>query len=168
MRKLVLIVLCILSLNACSVEQRSRNDIKSETDILFYENLIKVDGFNNLINLLEESDYKKFEILNTSDSILRGKFTQIELDKQVYLQIYEYDDADLLYEDVKSIDDDGYSISLNHDDGTVTSTHYSWISTPNFFLYDNLIILYVGADLNIIELIGNQAEYVITDYKSSK
>jgi len=131
---------------------------------LLYEKLIKIDGYSKLISAIDESDYTIVDITTPSHKVLRGGNTHIKLGEEVFLDLYEYDDATLLYQDVNSISSDGYTITLDNGDDS-TTTHYEWVSTPNFFLYDNMIVLYVGVDSELIQFISKESQEQITGMK---
>ena len=51
---------------------------------------------------------------------------------------------------LKAIDDSGSEVVLEHE------THYvEWKSIPHFYLYNNLIIQYIGTDRDILNLLTN-------------
>lgn len=37
--------------------------------------------------------------------------------------------------------------------GSMTTTDYSWVSTPNFYLYQNTIIVFIGDDSTILSML---------------
>ena len=66
------------------------------------------------------------------------------------ITIYEYDNSAQAQVDVYSIDDSGSEVVLENE------THYvEWKSIPHFYLYNNLIIQYIGTDRDILNLLTN-------------
>ncbi len=136
MGRKIVVVLFIILLVSCTKE----SDIN-------YNHLIEKDGMEAL--LMEfENESMDYRILEITSDILRGSNTNIGLLDEDMLEIYEYDDAEKLEADVNAISRDGYSITYE-ENGSMTTTNYSWVSTPNFYLYQNTIIVYIGNNSTI-------------------
>lgn len=68
------------------------------------------------------------------------------------IQVYVYDSPELAGIDAARVAAAGYTIEPGAEDGAAVAV--DWDSTPHFYLYGNLIVLYVGEDpetLNLLE-----------------
>lgn len=160
MKRLLFVFICLLLLYSCKGgltdgEDQSLND--------HYQKAVKNDGYSSLITLLEGSGYSIIHSDTGSSDLLRGNEMSLELDKEIVLHVYIYEDASLLKEDLESISSDGHTISLIEKDETISSREISYIDNPNYYLIENMIVLYVGMDNDIIELMNEHATYTITN-----
>lgn len=100
----------------------------------------------SISTLFEENGYyTKCE--NTENFILSGEQYVLFLDKDFdkLISIYVYETTDDAQADAKSVNQDGYS--------TDSIVCIDWISTPHFFLCDNLILQYTGTDKTILAIL---------------
>lgn len=83
-------------------------------------------------------------------------FSEIKING-VGVQIYEFAPGSYAQDAADSVRADGYAINQTFDDGTSASTQYNWLATPHFYPFGNSIILYVGDDAEITELLDSIA-----------
>jgi hypothetical protein len=69
------------------------------------------------------------------------------------LQLFIYEDATAAEADAERISADGYEIAPTRD-GEEGPAIIDWPSPPHFYLWDNIIILYVGEDSEILTLLS--------------
>ena len=65
-----------------------------------------------------------------------------------YVQVFEYEDAAASDTEAAFISPDGFSISNNGQTCAI-----SWVAPPNFFKASNLIVLYVGDNQAVIDVL---------------
>jgi hypothetical protein len=78
--------------------------------------------------------------------------TELKVNGQQVL-VYSFAPGTSAEEASKTVSKDGSSFES---DGMVMTVH--WIANPHFYLYGNAIILYVGDDSGVIELLGSIAD----------
>lgn len=121
------------------------------TNDINYNQLIEEDGMTSLLTELENASMN-YEFLEMTTDTLSGKNTNIGLHEDYMLEVYEYDDDEMLERDVNAISRDGCTITSEMN-GSMTTTDYSWVSTPNFYLYQNTIIVFIGDDSTILSML---------------
>ena len=138
MKKIVLILLLFIStisLFGCSKE-------------------ISATTYNDLITSLEKADFNVITE-DVEKSILQGQRKWLTIKENENISVYLYESNEKMEEDSSYIDEGGTS----YDNGK-SATKISWVSYPHFFKKDNIIVLYVGEDLEIInalkEIVGLQ------------
>ncbi|MCH4887806.1 hypothetical protein EZV73_09490 [Acidaminobacter sp. JC074] len=129
MKRLMILVLCIM-LIACQQEVVEVKDVD-------------FNGLDDFIQALDQAEID-YESSDAISDLLRGDNVNYQIYHGQILQIYVYDDIEVLEEDANSISPNGSTITLVDDDAT-QSTSISWVEKPHFFLYKNLIILYAGS-----------------------
>jgi|GEM_PF-908903 len=125
--------------------------VSCTNDDINYSQLIEQDGMETLLMEFENESID-YQLLEIATDTLRGSNTNIGLLDEKMLEVYEYDDAEKLEADVNAISEDGYSITYE-ENGSMTTTNYSWVSTPNFYLYQNTIIVFIGDDFTFLSIL---------------
>jgi hypothetical protein len=138
MKKIVLILLAFvttISLSGCSKQ-------------------ISDTAYNDLITNLEKMDYNVIEE-DVEEDILQGQRKWLTINENENISIYLYESSEKMEEDASYIHEGGTSYNNGKN-----AIEISWVSYPHFFKDDNIIVLYVGEDLEIInalkEIIGLQ------------
>lgn len=141
---LFLTIVCVIALNGCS----KNNTVETETN----------SGLENAVEdisaLFSEKGYS-VEYENVEQQILSGERYRIVLDGDLDRQVvvYVYNNSEEAAKDAEYIEESGEYVFVT--DGEIaTRTHIEWISVPHYYLYDNMIIQYVGLDENILELLS--------------
>ena len=83
-------------------------------------------------------------------------FSEIKING-VGVQLYEFAPGSYAQDAAESVSKDGRSITQVFDDGSSMATQYLWMASPHFYLYGNSIILYVGDDGDIVDLLDSIA-----------
>jgi len=118
-----------------------------------------VDGYDVLLKELQTKEYQIIEEVQANNDVLRGNNRVIHLKGDIMINVYTYDENNTLKEDKAGIIDDGFTISIKDDENNI-SAHYSWVSTPHFFHCGDSIILYVGTDTDLINLIDDIGDQI--------
>lgn len=129
MRKVVLILMLfitVLSIFGCS---------KQNSDT----------AYNDLITNFKERNYNIIEE-DVENHILQGQQKRLTINEKENIYVYIYESNEKMEEDASYIDEGGTSYNNG-----VNEAKISWVSLPHFFKRDNIIVLYVGEDLKIIE-----------------
>lgn len=129
MRKVVLILMLfitVLSIFGCS---------KQNSDT----------AYNDLITNFKERSYNIIEE-DVEKHILQGQQKRLTINEKENIYVYIYESNEKMEEDASYIDEGGTSYNNG-----VNEAKISWVSLPHFFKRDNIIVLYVGEDLKIIE-----------------
>lgn len=111
-------------------------------------------AYNELITNLEKVD---FNIIaeDVEEDILQGQRKWLTINENENITVYMYESSEKMEEDASYIHEEGTSYNNGKN-----ATEISWVSYPHFFKKDNIIVLYVGEDLEIInalkEIIGLQ------------
>ena len=111
-------------------------------------------AYNELITNLEK---KNFNIIaeDVEEDILQGQRKWLTINENENISIYLYGSSEKMEEDASYIHEGGTSYNSGK-----SATKISWVSYPHFFKKDNIIVLYVGEDLEIInvleEIVGLQ------------
>lgn len=128
MKKLVLILLLFvttISLFGCS-------------------NQISETAYNDLITNLEKMNFK-VGTEDVEENIFKGQRKWLTINEKENISVYLYESSEKMEEDASRIDKEGFGYTNGN-----TETQISWVSYPHFFKKDNIIVLYVGEDLEII------------------
>lgn len=131
MKKIVLIMLSLImtmSLFGCS-------------------NQIVGTAYNDLITHLEKKDFKVI-VEDVEEDILQGQRKWLTINENKNISVYLYENSDKMEEDSSYLSKDGFT----YDNGKEIKS-ISWSSYPHFFKKDNMIVLYVGENLEIINLL---------------
>ena len=140
MKKIILIIIMTLFLCSCtsnnneSLEEYNSFDI----DIKSLKVAVKVDGYSKFLDKLDGGKFYVIEKNKYDYPMLRGDYTDLKLKNNLDIQIYEYTDAKLLYDDLNSISDDGFGIAMIKKGKVVGDTDHGWGKQPHFYLFDNL------------------------------
>ena len=156
MRKIIFIITMALLLSSC-VGESNFKPIKIDypnTEMERLQEVITVDGYSMLLAELKKAEYS-IEVDHKIDhQVLKGTETYIKLSDDTALHVYEYDNAKSLYEGIISISDDGYGIAEIRNGKIIGGTDNEWVEQPNFYLFNNLIIFYVGRNSDIITFLN--------------
>lgn len=114
---------------------------------------VGITSMDELIAELERNGYT-VERTAVEQQLLSGERYRLVLNNDIDTQIvvYVYDSAEAAKEDSLCIDETGFSFTQGDGDESV-STIVEWISVPHYYLYENIIVEYVGTDEDIISVI---------------
>jgi len=113
---------------------------------------ISETAYNGLITNLEKMD---FNIIaeDVEEDILQGQRKWLIINEKENISVYLYESNEDMEKDASRIGKEGFSYTNGN-----TEAQISWGSYPHFFKKDNIIVLYVGEDLEIInalkEIVG--------------
>lgn len=115
---------------------------------------ISYDSYEELVRNLENMGYT-IEAEDVEESILLGQRKWLTVDGSENISVYLYESNDEMEKDASYLSDDGFSYNNGKN-----AMDIEWISHPHFYKSENMIILYVGENLEIIqvleELVGPQ------------
>lgn len=125
------------SINEASIEKGTVVDLKAE-------------NYKEFIEHLEKAGIKIKAITKGSNTFLKGEATDININEE-FVNVYEYKNSDQMEADLKTIRSDG---------SVVGGAIIEWLYTPHLYKNGNIIVLYVGENKEIKEmiqkLVGNQ------------
>ena len=105
---------------------------------------LPVQAEADLINALQTSG----ATVETGDSITQPFFTPAGHTVKVNgadLQIFEYENAEAMEKEASQVAPDG---------GSIGSSMVNWIDTPHFYETGRIIVLYVGSDKTVLEMLN--------------
>lgn len=111
-------------------------------------------AYNDLITNLEKMN---FNIIaeDVEEDIFQGQRKWLTINDNDNISVYLYESSEKMEEDASYIDEGGTSYNNGKN-----AAEISWVSYPHFFKKDNIIVLYVGEDLEVInaleEIVGLQ------------
>lgn len=140
----ITIIIC-LSISGCT-EVEDEFILEERIDDMQTEGLIDL--------LAKFYDYGYDTKLRTSvESEMLGTQRNITIDGEKIV-IFEYNtEEDASYE-ASNIGEGGYSYTQYHGDGKFSTKNISWLTTPRYYLYKNLVIRYVGEDVAISKMLN--------------
>jgi hypothetical protein len=144
-----LMLMAIFLLVYCSKENELSQQFSDYED---YVGRVTFDGLVSFTSEVIEDEIDLTMNENISDDVLRGKAFVYE-GNQERVVLYWYTDPDVMILDRYSISDDGCTITRNSGNEQYESTNYSWIATPHFYLHKNMIIQYIGDDIETIKFL---------------
>jgi hypothetical protein len=111
---------------------------------------LKDESCKEFVEHLEKAGAKIKTITNGSNTFLKGEATAIKIDEE-FINVYEYKSSDQMEADLKTIRSDG---------AIVGNAFVDWVSIPHIYKNGNMIVLYVGENKEIKDMIqksvGNQ------------
>jgi len=132
---LILLLVSILLLFGCSEE-------------------ISETSYNDLITSLNNMNFK-VTVEDVEKSILQGQRKWLTIKDNENISIYIYKSDKEMEKDASYVSEDGCSYNNGNE-----AINISWVSYPHFFKKDNIIVLYVGDDLEVInalkKIMGSQ------------
>lgn len=161
MKKIIALVFtlaCLLGMVGCAART---NEVSDMGDVS-HEESEPENAVGSISELFEKNGYRT-KCESVENIILSGEQYALFLDENFdkLVSIYSYETADDAQADAKRINQDGCS--------TDVITCIDWVSTPHFFLYDNLILQYTGTDGSILAILtdlcgeqfagGNRRQY---------
>lgn len=130
---ILLLVLIAIGISSCSKE-------------------ISYTAYEELIINLEDMGFT-VEVEDVEEDILLGQRKWLTINENDNITVYLYNSNEKMEEDASSISHGGTSYNNGKN-----RMEISWASYPHFFKSENMIVLYVGEDLEIIssleELLG--------------
>jgi hypothetical protein len=102
-----------------------------------------VEDYDGLVNALEAAG----ATVEPGDEIEQAFFTVMGRIIKVNgadVQIFEYESAEAMETDAAQVSDDG---------GSIGTTMAMWVEAPHFFKSERILVLYVGEDQAIIDLL---------------
>ena len=132
---LILLLVSILLLFGCSEE-------------------ISETSYNDLITSLNNMNFK-VTVEDVEKSILQGQRKRLTIKDNENISVYIYKSDKEMEKDASYVSEDGCSYNNGNE-----AINISWVSYPHFFKKDNIIVLYVGDDLEVInalkKIMGSQ------------
>ena len=99
---------------------------------------------------LEDAGYQ-VTVTSEDTPLLQGEPYQMQLNgTEQFALVYVYDSAQSAAQDAATIDEDGCGINRVGPYDTVESICISWVDAPHFFLYENIIVQYIGKDWDVL------------------
>ena len=143
---LLLTIVCVTALNGCGKNNAAETETNSGME----------STVEDISALFTEKGYS-VECKSVEQQILSGERYRIvldsDLDKQVV--VYVYDNSEKAAVEAGYIDESGNCVIMTDTDGEITSTtNIDWASVPHYYLYDNMIVQYVGLDEEILALLS--------------
>lgn len=130
----VLLAICTLAINACA----------SATPTAPANKPLTVEDQESLIKILQAAGAK----VASGDSITQEFFTPEGHTFKVNgadLQVYEYASADAMEKEASKVAPNG---------GSVGTSMMTWIDTPHFYKAGRIIVLYLGNDKVLLDLLN--------------
>lgn len=87
---------------------------------------------------------KKPGVLEKSQSPVLGGVRYLLPFSGGELQLYTYRTADEAARDLRNVSGDGFQVG---------EVYVDWTDAPHFFLRDNVVVLYVGEDLEVLDML---------------
>lgn len=113
---------------------------------------ISYAAYEELIINLEDMGFT-VDTKDVEQDILQGQRKWLTISEKENISVYLYESNEKMEKDASYIDKSGFSYTNGK-----YSAEISWASYPHFFKKDNIIVLYVGEDLEIInalkEIVG--------------
>ena len=126
----------------------------SNEEVLISVDEILPTPYNELITSLKTMGFNVNEE-DVGEDILQGQRKWLTINDKDHISVYIYDSDEKMEEDASYIHEGGSSYNNGKH-----ATEISWASYPHFFKKDNIIVLYVGENLEIIdglkEIVGPQ------------
>lgn len=96
-------------------------------------------------------------ITEETQDFLHGERYRLVLDNEAgnVVTVYAYRDAKASQKEADCITDDGCGLDYVDKLGNGQGVRVEWISEPHFFLYQNLIVQYIGTDETILAALQN-------------
>ena len=69
------------------------------------------------------------------------------------VQVYEFPDEGAANSEARYVSPDGYNITVPSDGGRSKTVHSDWLAPPHYYKKGRVIVLYVGDDPLLIELL---------------
>jgi hypothetical protein len=104
----------------------------------------KIGSYDDLLNKLKSSKLEVEKAGNISQVFFSVEGRIIKIDNED-IQVFEYPDKSKADSDIVLISADGSTIGTNM---------ITWVSDPHFYRTDKLLILYIGTNEEIIELLN--------------
>lgn len=119
------------------------------------ENNSKYEGNDNILEDIATNLSNDYSIKSLDKNILSGEYYEIDINDDFTVKVYVYPSEEDAINDVNRLSDDGQTYVKKQSENTI-STFIDWIKTPHFFQYKNSIILYLGANQDILEQLSNK------------
>ena len=100
-----------------------------------------LDGLEQLNAALTEAGYDVTQDGPLDRDIFTGERYRFLLNEDEALAVTAY------------LDDGGCGIDITDSFGRSKGVEVSWVSEPHFFLYENIIVQYVGTDAEVLEIL---------------
>ena len=125
----------------------------SEDDLYLNERASEeeTEGLVKFLMVFEEEGYET-EYFTSLDSEMLGTQRNI-LTHGEKLSIFEYDCEEDAIFDANNISEGGYEYTKYSKDGTAFTQNVSWMTPPRFYLYENLIVRYLGSNQSISKVL---------------
>mgnify|MGYP003290751352 FL=1 len=104
-----------------------------------------------------EKNYGTVTMREAEKSILRGEryvlsFCHVlDVSQETMVTVYVYDSAQAAESDAAAITPDGFGVERTAQFGKAESMQISWVDAPHFFLYENVIVQYIGMDFDLLQ-----------------
>lgn len=106
---------------------------------------ISYDAYEELVKNLQSKGYT-IDAEDVEKSILSGERKWLTIDGSENISVYLYGSNAEMEKDASYLADDGFSYNNGKNDVQI-----EWVSYPHFYKSENMIVLYVGENLEIIQ-----------------
>lgn len=157
----MVVILCMIAmiLGGCKQNEEAISENK------LYEERVLNDGLGSFIEKLDEAGFDSEYDGIPMAPVFNGEGIYFEIDDpEQRIVVFVYNDAEMLREDRESIDETGYSVTIDHGNGSMSTTNYSWVAPPHFYLHENMLIQYIGDDKEILDFLNMNCEMKIAGF----
>ena len=114
-----------------------------------------LDGLEQFNATLTEAGYTVIQDGPLNEDIFTGERYRFLLNENEDLSVtvYVYESADKAANEATGIDEGGCGLNLTDSLGRSKGVEVSWVSEPHFFLYEDMIVQYVGTDVDLLEVL---------------
>ena len=121
--------------------------------------LIEEKTYLDFITKLKELHFK-VEAEDVDDDLLLGKRKWLTIDDEEHLSVYLYESSEKMEEDASHLDGGGASYNSGK-----RSVKISWESLPHFYKKDNMIVLYVGQNTDLTNVLEQTIGLQFSGYR---
>lgn len=134
MKKAGIIIMLILLLSGCG---QTKEEVRQpDTFVLALEEL----GYQVVTEKVEANIF-------TGDRYLLW----LNDEEDFTISVYGYDNEKQAIKEASGIRGDGFEIAFPDENGNQNISMVDWISEPHFFLYENLLVQYIGTDETVLQ-----------------
>ena len=109
---------------------------------------------NEIASVLQENGFAvSIEEPEENSEFLHGKRYRLILNHnpETNVIVYVYQNADEACKEAKCIHADGCGMDYREGLSVGHSVQISWVDAPHFFLYENVIVQYIGMDFDLLQ-----------------
>lgn len=159
---LVMIFAMVLVLSRSCENESLYKENTLDLDLKALKEAVAGDGYYTLLEKVQE-DFHLEEKGLIYDPLLRGLGRYLRLSNNILLIVYEYRDEQILYEDIYSIGEKGYHIDEIKKGKIIGGIDNEWSEQPHYYLYENLILIYVGENSDLKDFLKELSDLTIVE-----